>query len=37
MQQHITPRYTQSQIDEFIAPLLEDNRRLKAELVALDI
>ena len=35
--QHITPRYTQSQIDEFIAPLREENRRLKAELVALDI
>ncbi len=35
--QHITPRYTQSQIDEFIAPLREENRRLKAELDALDI
>jgi hypothetical protein len=35
--QHITPRYTQSQIDELIVPLREENRRLKAELVALDI
>ncbi len=28
--QHITPRYTQSQIDELIAPMLEENRALKA-------
>jgi len=28
--QHITPRYTESQVDELIAPLLEENRALKA-------
>lgn len=27
--QHITPRFTQSQIDELMAPLIEENRRLK--------
>jgi len=27
--QHITPRYTESQVDELIAPLLEENRALK--------
>jgi len=28
--QHITPRYTEAQVDELIAPLLEENRSLKA-------
>lgn len=27
--QHITPRYTESEIQEFIAPLVEENRTLK--------
>jgi len=27
--QHITPRYTQSQIEELMAPLIEENRLLK--------
>lgn len=32
--QHITPRFTQAQIDEIIAPLVEENRALKAAAVA---
>ncbi len=35
--QHITPRYTQPQVDELITPLLEENEQLKAELVALNM
>ncbi len=35
--QHITPRYTQPEVDELISPLLEENERLKAELAALNI
>ena len=35
--QHITPRYTQPEVDELITPLLEENRRLKADLAKLDI
>ena len=30
--QHITPRYTKAEIETLIAPLLEENRRLKAQL-----
>ncbi len=30
--QHITPRYTQAEVEALIAPLLEENRRLKARL-----
>ncbi len=30
--QHITPRYTEAQIEERIADLLDENRRLKSEL-----
>jgi hypothetical protein len=28
--QHITPRYTESQIEELMTPLIEENRKLKA-------
>ena len=35
--QHITPRYTQPEVDELISPLLEENERLKAELAALNM
>ncbi len=35
--QHITPRYTQLQVDEFITPLLEENEQLKAELAVLNM
>ena len=35
--QHITPRYTQPEVDELISPLLEENERLKAELAALNL
>jgi uncharacterized protein len=30
--QHITPRYTEAEIDRLIAPLIEENRALKARL-----
>lgn len=30
--QHITPRYTEDEIERLIAPLLEENRMLKAQL-----
>jgi ferredoxin-NADP reductase/predicted pyridoxine 5'-phosphate oxidase superfamily flavin-nucleotide-binding protein len=30
--QHITPRYTESQVDDLVAPLLEENRTLKAAM-----
>jgi hypothetical protein len=30
--QHITPRYTKAEVETLIAPLLEENRRLKAQL-----
>ncbi len=30
--QHITPRYTQSEVDSLIAPLLDEIQRLKAQL-----
>lgn len=30
--QHITPRYSQVEIEHLIAPLIEENRRLKAQL-----
>jgi len=32
--QHITPRYTEAQVDELIAPLLEENRALKAGAIS---
>jgi ferredoxin-NADP reductase/predicted pyridoxine 5'-phosphate oxidase superfamily flavin-nucleotide-binding protein len=32
--QHITPRYTEAEIETVIAPLLEENRRLKEMLTA---
>ncbi len=35
--QHITPRYTQPELDELITPLLAENERLKAELAALNM
>lgn len=30
--QHITPRFDEAQIDEIVAPLLDENKRLKTEL-----
>lgn len=30
--QHITPRYTESEVERLIAPLVEENRKLKAAL-----
>ena len=30
--QHITPRYTEAEIEQLIAPLIEENRALKARL-----
>lgn len=32
--QHITPRYTEAEIEGLLAPLLEENRRLKAQASA---
>lgn len=32
--QHITPRYTEAQVDELIAPLLEENSALKAGVIS---
>lgn len=29
--QHITPRYSEAEVEKLIAPLLEENRRLKAQ------
>lgn len=33
--QHITPRYTEAEVDHALKPLLEENRRLQAELTIL--
>jgi len=30
--QHITPRYSEMEVEGLMAPLLEENRRLKADL-----
>ena len=30
--QHITPRFTQAEVDSLIAPLLAENQRLKTQL-----
>ncbi|MCK9397375.1 MAG: pyridoxamine 5'-phosphate oxidase family protein, partial [Methylobacter sp.] len=33
--QHITPRYSEAEIDHLIAPLMEENRALKAQAAAI--
>ena len=35
--QHITPRYSQAEVERLIAPLLEENRALKAQLGQVDV